>query len=269
MNHRRLVSRRRLVGLALTGLLAIACQACAPGDLGRQQPGYLQDTVLPALRAVASDIRGVAVSSYPLTGDEAELRARSHSIVSAQRGWSADRAYASAAESVGLADSTYQRRRRLVHSTGRTAYDAGPWSRRRDVLALVVSSETGEFEAFGHCASRVYRSDAIRRTALVHGAELSDADIRDTAGRIRANRRIVEQTILAMWNRIDDYRLELRRSVVEHPGASGRAAAAIETMAATVAGIESRLRPRAFPEQRRAGPRLPPPRHRDSDLMGG
>jgi hypothetical protein len=270
MSARRSVSRRRLGSLSLAGLLAIACQACTTGDFGRREPNILQDTIFPAVRGVVGDIRGVAVSSYALTGDEAELRARSETIIAAERGLSPDRTISATVESVGLAESTYQERRRAAHTSGRTAYDRGPRSRRRDTLAYVVDSETGDFVAFGEIALRVYRGDEIRRAALTDGAELSGDDIRDTAGRIRANRRIVEQTILAMRNRVDDYRLELRRSVVEHPDAYGRAAAAIGRMARAVDRIDARLRPRVFPEERIAGPRRQgSPRIPDTDLMGG
>lgn len=261
---------RRLGSLAIAGLLAAASQGCATGDFGRREPGLLHDTLLPTVRSVVSDIRGVAVSSYELTADEAELRARSETIIAAERGPLPDRFLSTTVESLGVADSTYQERRRIAHTAGRTAYDRGPWSRRRDTLALVVASETAELAGFGEVAVRVYRADEIRRSALADGADLSGDDIRDAAGRIRENRRIVEQTILAMRNRVDDYRLELRRSVVEHPDASGRAASAIERMAGTVDRIERGLRFRSFPEERMASPRHPgPSRHRDVDLMGG
>lgn len=270
MSARRSVSRRRLGSLSLAGLLMIVAQACTTGDFGRREPNILTDTILPAMRGVIGDIRGVAVASYALTGDEAELRARSETIIAAERGLSPDRTVSATVESVGLAESTYQERRRTAHTSGRTAYDRGPWSRGRDTLAYIVDSETTEFVAFGAIALRVYRGDEVRRAALTDGADLSGDDIRDTAGRIRANRRIVEQTILAMRNRVDDYRLELRRSVVEHPDASGRAAAAIGRMARAVDRIDARLRPRVFPEERMAGPRRPgSPRVPDAELLGG
>jgi hypothetical protein len=82
--------------------------------------------------------------------------------------------------------------------------------------------------------------------------------------------RLAPAEILAMRNRVDDYRLELRRSVVEHPDASGRAAAAIGRMARAVDRIDARLRPRVFPEARMAGPRRTgSPRVPDTELLGG
>jgi hypothetical protein len=259
--------RSRLHGLPLAAILMLSCQACT-GDFGRREPNLIQDTIFPAMRGIVGEVRGVAVSSYELTGAEIELKARSETIIAAERGLSPDRELSTMVESAGIAESTYQKRRRLAHSTGRTAYDSGPWSRRRDTLAYIVEAETIEFVSFGRIALEVYRSDEIRRAALTDGAELSADDIRDTAGRIRANRRIVEQTILAMRNRVDDYRLELRRSVVEHPDASGRAAASIARMAHAVDRIEARLRPRVFPEERMTAPRRHDIRNDPTALVG-
>ena len=106
---------------------------------------------------------------------------------------------------------------------------------------------------------RVYVQDKKRLRHLRKGGDVPADDVLDTTGRVRENRGIVEETILALHNRIDDYEIELRRSMLVHPdGRKAEVKNVIGRLANRVKRFEGRVRAIADPKGRK----------HHSDLLG-
>ena len=253
--------------------LALGVAACdTRGDFGRRKPSFFSDQIVPAARTAFREVRGVLVSSYDYTDDEAYMRSLGETLQSADRTPSVDRPLESAMERAGVRESTYEERRRITHNTGLSVHEDHPPSRRTQALALIIQLEIEQVQTFGRVVERVYDADARRRDALLHNGEVSGNDIQSSMGRMRENRRVVRQTILALRNRIDDYRLEVRRTQLEYPDVpADRVADAVERLAKTVSRLERRVRVWPFPEdaahEARRGHKVPAASN--SDLLGG
>ncbi len=242
--------RSRAVCIAVATALAAMAAGCAPtGDFGRQQPSYLHDTVIPAIRAAAHDLRGKVTSTYPYTADEERMRALSHNLIHVDRKKSIDRYLASGVQDLGIAESRYEENRRIANNTGKSAYERQPPSRRPYTLLNVVRADIWDFRKFGNSVELVYAADARRRRAILKHEDVPSSDLHNAIGRINENRRLVNQTVLAVRNRVDEYRLELRRSILEYPDAipEGRVTAAIDRLAGLVEIIQEQTRVWAFP----------------------
>lgn len=257
--HRRLADRflaashsasRAIAAAVVLGSLAATSGCSRTGDFGRHDPGLFEQSLLPSLRSLGRSFHGAPVSSFPLTDDEVELRARSRTIITGERRWSVERELSTAFEAAGLMNSKYQENRRTAHDSGLAAYQGRSASRRPSALADIVASERAEFRAFADVAYLVYGADAARHAVISRGDIQSLDIVGETAARVAENRRVVEQTVIAMWNRVDDYRLELRKSAVEHPDARDpRASFEVDRMADQAEEIERRLRVFTFPDR--------------------
>src|SRR4051812_43878224 len=74
----------------LPAALAAALSACAEtGDFGRPKASVWNDVVLPVTGSISAQARGEAVSSYPFTDDEDELRRRAWRFIAPahERSW--------------------------------------------------------------------------------------------------------------------------------------------------------------------------------------
>ena len=266
--------RRRLPVLCVAAIaIAVTVAGCAPtGDFGRRQPSYFHDTVIPAVRTAAHDIRGKLSSRYPYTADEERMRALSHNLIHVDRKKSIDRYLASGVQDLGIAESRYEENRRIANNTGKSAYERQPPSRRPYTLLNVVRADIWDFRLFGNSVELVYAADARRRRAILKREDVPSSDLHNAIGRINENRRVVNQTLLAVRNRVDEYRLELRRSILEYPDAipEGRVTAAIDRLAGLLEIIQDQTRVWAFPNDYvRNGKDSRPRRDRIPKLDGG
>lgn len=243
-------NRTLRISCATAIAIAVTAVGCAPtGDFGRRQPSYFHDTVIPAIRTAAHDIRGKLSSRYPYTADEERMRALSHNLIHVDRQKSIDRYLASGVQDLGIAESRYEENRRIANNTGKSAYERQPPSRRPYTLLNVVRADIWDFRQFGNSVELVYAADARRRRAVLRREEVPSSDVHNALGRIKENRRVVNETVLAVRNRVDEYRLELRRSILEYPDAipEGRVTAAIDRLAQLVEIIQDQTRVWAFP----------------------
>ncbi len=231
-------------------LAAAVIPACSmTGDFGRTEPTFIQEHIVPVARTAVREIRGVLTSDFDYTPDEEALRARSGTLLNRDRRWSLDRFLGAMIEDVGVADSRYETSRRVTHNTGASVYEHRLPSRTAQTLLGYLYAEVSLAEQFGDVADRVYQADARRRDDLLYGGEVSGDEIHNTTARIKSNRRVTRRTVLALRNRIDDYRLELRKSRLEHPDYPDYGVLpAIDRYAATVDALEDRLRTWPFPE---------------------
>lgn len=205
----------RCVLVAMAGVMLASCRTA--GDFGRQRPSYFYDHLVPATRVAVSNLSGVDASAYPFTDAEQELRAHSQALIE-NEGPSLRRDLDQAGIDLGIHDGSYQRKRRVAHSSGTADLDRERYPRHPDILLSVVTDDLHELQKLEASAIVVYQADRQRLEALRSGGDVPARDVLDTTGRVSENRRIVKQTILALHNRIDDYEVELNRSMLVFPG---------------------------------------------------
>ena len=206
-----------LVRLPLMIVLGLAMASCrTTGDFGRPRPSYFHDHFVPAIRSSVGDFTGIENSSFPLTAAEVELRARSVTIIE-NEGPSAARYFDQAGADYGFDEGTYQEDRRVAHSTGTPDLAEERYPRPAHILLAAVTEDVNLLDAFAAVAREVYRTDKRRLKALRKGGDVPASYVLDTTGRVQENRAIVENIILALHNRIDDYEIELRRSILAFP----------------------------------------------------
>ncbi len=221
------VGTEKLVCIATSGLrlllligIGTAMASCrTAGDFGRQKPSYFYDQVVPSIRTTVGDFSGLQTSEFPLTGAEDELRARSIAIIE-NEGPSLARYVDQKGVDYGIHEGTYQKDRRVEHSSGTPDLAGEEYPRHPRILLSAVSEDLSLLRGFTAVAVDVYRADKRRLKSLRKGGDVPAEDVLDTTGRVQENRAIVENTILALHNRIDDYEIELRRSVLVHPDGS-------------------------------------------------
>ncbi len=254
-------SRPRGTGIAVGLIAAIMAAGCAPaGDFGRPKQSFLSETVLPEVRGFVRKVRGVMSSRFELSDDEREMRALSYSLLNPAERASLPKTLSRALDDGGFSGSYYERRRRVEHMAGTPPYEASGPTRRDDTLISLIRSDTYLMRRFAAVADRVYRADAIRRRSLARGRDLAGGDILDTTARIEENRQVAADTLLAMENRVEDYRVDLRRSVLEYPQTRERyVSRLIRRLSLAVDELRSQLKWRTRPERiasakaRRAG----------------
>lgn len=198
--------------------LPLVLSACSDtGDFGRPRPGVWNDVILPITGSIAARERGEAVSDFPLTDRENELRDRAWRFVmpAAER---------STFDTL-LAD--YVRARVLPRSARPfdiTAYYtalvdqpfASPASRFRRI------GEDAEFDArligpFGAVAEEVLSADAARWKALHVAPGVAPAEAADARARILENRCLIAWVRQALDERTASYRYALDHGFIAMP----------------------------------------------------
>lgn len=226
----------------LVGVTIVMASCRTAGDFGRQKPSYFYDQVVPSIRSTVGDYTGVPNSEFPLTAAEQELRARSVAIVE-NEGPSTARHIDQKAVDYGIHEGTYQKERRVEHSSGTPDLADEEYPRHPRILLSAVSEDLNLLRGFAAVADEVYRADKRRLKSLRQGGDVPADDVLDTTGRVQENRAIVENTILALHNRIDDYEIELRRSVLAYPdGGKAGVDNAIGRLAQRVGRFETKIR---------------------------
>jgi hypothetical protein len=224
-------------------VLALAAAGCRPsGDFGRYDPSYFYDTAVPSVRHAVGRVNGNTSSGYALTVDEEELRARSRTLRELEGG-SIQRDLDEVAYQVGGDERDYQRERRVEHASGVAVLIPERDVRAPDQLLGAISQDLELLDPYEQVVVRVYDADMARLATLRDSGDVPADDVLDTTARVKENRLLVDDTILAMHNRIDDYEQEMRRSLLMHPNGSERDIAnAIGRLAHRVHKLERRVR---------------------------
>jgi hypothetical protein len=217
-------------------VLVLAAAGCRPsGDFGRYEPSYFYDTAVPSVRHAVGRVNGNTSSGYALTEDEEELRARSRTLRELEGG-SIQRDLDEVAYQVGGDERDYQRERRVEHASGVAVLIPDRDVRAPEQLLGAISQDLDLLDPYERVVVRVYDADMAR-------LDVPADDVIDTTARVKENRLLVDDTILAMHNRIDDYEQEMRRSLLMHPSGSERDIAnAIGRLAHRVHKLERRVR---------------------------
>ncbi|MGI9415818.1 MAG: hypothetical protein ACR2PM_19235 [Hyphomicrobiales bacterium] len=236
---------RRIFVLAVIVVTMTACRTT--GDFGRVKPSYYYDTLVPKMQHTFRKHKVAHRSTYPLTEDEEEMRARSFTIINNGR------------LPAMVQDQGFQRERRVDHSTGSADLYDHPYPREPDVLLAVIDEDLKLVRPFERVAVRVQKTDKRRLRDLRQGGDVPAQHVLNATARVEENRSVVDRTLLTLHNRIDDYEVEMRRSLLKYPGPhKHKLKNAIGRLAQRVRKLEMRMR------------RLSDPNGVDhySDLMG-
>lgn len=208
------------VKAGLVALMAVLAASCRPtGDFGRYENSFFYDTAVPATRNVVGRATGYGGSDYDLTRDEELMRARRRTLVELS-GPSLERDVDHVGAELGLDDRDYQREQRVAHSTGLAELTAHDRVRTPQQMLSAIALDLEMLDDFEAVTLRVYEADKSRLRSLRENDDVPADDVVNTTARITENRYLVDDTILAMHNRIDDYEIEKRRTLLEHPDGS-------------------------------------------------
>lgn len=234
----------RMMAITCLAVVATGVGGCSrTGDFGRQKPSFVTDQVMPGVRSVVHHVRGLRTSRFELTPDESELRALSRRLKQPLAAEGRPGKIGVFLDDVGVRDNDFQHKRRIAHDTGTAAYKAHGRARRPVTLLSLVETDNKVLRRFSRVAERVYRSDGVRRRELARGLDRSSDDIFDATRRIKENRRVVAGTMVALRNRIDDYRIHLRRGMLQRPHrAKTRVAVAIDRLESNTHRLRVMLR---------------------------
>lgn len=222
-------------GLKVSGALlaCIALAACAEtGDLGRPRASVWNDLILPATGSIAAARRGEAVSSYPLTDAEDELRDRSWRFLMPAHERARFEAEVANLVRTRVLPAAYHPSDRRTYLAALTAAPfTSPASRFRRI------GEDAEADArligpFARVALAVMEADRLRLKSLPFVDLLTEAEIADAAARVAENRCLVAWVKAELAERTDAYTYALEHAFIAMP--QGEAVAAERAIKALV-----------------------------------
>lgn len=200
-------------------LSAFALGGCAAqqGDFGRPVKNYVNDTLMPAIGDRLARQRGEPVSSFMLTDDEKELRARSYrSIMPIHRDafrarneteWVRTRIWP---DSLWRPDPTlyYRLMRKDDYQS-----NVGRWNAILDDITADIPLIQPYYVVWQEvCHADLERLEAMNRTV---GLTLNEAD--DAEARVWENRRVATWAVTALRWRIESYAYAIQRTAIEIP----------------------------------------------------
>jgi hypothetical protein len=200
----------------LLPLLAAGC-AAPVGDLGRPQPSFFNDEILPYVGNFTAAGRGEPVSYAPLTDDERQLRDLAYAILMPSHDRSEwDR---------GLAE---MRRTRIfandVPSFDSTGYADTllntPYRSSTARYARIIEdirADTLRADPFFANARRVVEMDTIREKSLSRVSHLTSNEREMATARVVENRMLIGWVYRRFGERFIGYRQALERLVIATP----------------------------------------------------
>jgi hypothetical protein len=198
--------------------MASALAACtATGDFGRPAPSIWTNALLPAIGEVASRERGIAVSSFPLTDLEKELRDRSWRFLmpAYDRSWF-DRLVADFARTRVLPANAFRSDRTAYYRALVGEAFASPASRFRRI-GEDAEADRLLIDPFGEVAARVIAADHARLRGLAYVRDLSADDVAQASARVIENRCLIAWVRSELQFRTDSYRYALEHAFLAMP----------------------------------------------------
>ena len=226
-----------------------ALSACATrDDFGRTKSNFFTEKVLPFTRAAIHEMRGITTSDYELTYPETQMRVYADSLKENGRGSSVQDNISYYAEKAGFYESDSEMSRFDVHNSGVSAFEYRGIARRPGALMAAIREDYRVSVAFARASEKVYSDDWARLQFLASSPDVNSSTHINVIGRARENRRIVLQTLRMLVNRVDDYRLEARDSLLRYPGGDkAKLYLEIDRLAVLIDEIRINIRPLASP----------------------
>ena len=226
-----------------TVFAAVFLSACVnQGDFGRLEPSsinrYLGHDVYSHVPGFASTVE----TAVPLTADESELRASAYNLVfvnahkQTHDHWSEPNRFISTTFPSGEPPNAIAYAQNLAVARYRSP------EARFNAIGDDIRADLMGIDAFQRAALSVYRADAVRLRDLDRVAT-SEKVAHTVSVRIAENRQIVEQTLVALTEKIAGYELALGDTIVVG-SLRGRAGAAqeLENIKRRFARLEADLR---------------------------
>jgi hypothetical protein len=211
--------RKHGAAAAAAASLCLALAACQPGhtgDFGRRADNVVTNTVLPQAGLFSAWARGEAVSLYPFTDDEIELRDRAWRFLMP--------AYDKANLQARLAELSYTRVLPPFPHSGRNHYHlllmSGDYlsvASRYHRLGEDIEADRELMVWFSQTAARVCAADRVRVHSLRQVRELNPVQADQAAARVAENRGLVDWVRRDMRERAAAYRYALEHMTIEAP----------------------------------------------------
>lgn len=216
-------NRLRPLGLVLAcGAIAAALGGCLrpEGDFGRPRPSYMNDTVMPEAGKLIAGVRGEAVSTFNLTNDEQELRARAWALIRPPH----------SADWISEAVVELQRTRILEpidHVLNPENYYALLASERYrssearyDRVIADADGDTVLIMPFCELAARVEDADRERMGTIGRRENLTREDYAGAVARVEENAQLIGWAKRAMRFRLTAYKIAVDKLEIETPSRS-------------------------------------------------
>jgi hypothetical protein len=203
-------------GVVAAALALAACQPGHTGDFGRRADNVVTNTVLPKAGLFSAWARGEAVSLYPFTDDEIELRDRAWRFLMP--------AHDKANLQMRLAELSYTRVLPPLPHSGRNHYhlllmseDYRSVASRYHKLGSDIEADRQLMVPFSQTAARVCAADRVRIKSLPHVRQLDPVQAEQAVARVAENRGLVDWVRRDMREKAAAYRYALEHMTIEAP----------------------------------------------------
>lgn len=208
-----MISRWLAICIAIAAPSLVFQNLAHAGDFGRPKPSLLEGLIPKQFWKGPV----IGYSSYPLTDLEEELRDRSYVLIrpNEPRGkWNIYIAGFQIAHLLppGMTDYDHTEYARMLLATLARS-EASSYNR----LIEDMGSDGGLVGPFVATACAVADLDSKRQRSLAYVGELSEGEIENALGRIRANRMVTAWVHRALHWRLGSYRYALERLVISLP----------------------------------------------------
>ncbi len=197
-------------------VLLAACSSSHTGDFGRRADNVVTGTVLPKAGLFSAWVRGDAVSLYPFTDDEIELRDRAWRFLMPSH----DKANLQ----MRLAELSYTRVLPPLPHSGRSHYhlllmteDYRSVASRYHKLGQDIEADRQLMVPFSQAAARVCAADRVRVQSMNTVKELHPTQLQQAAARVAENRGLVDWVRRDMREKAAAYRYALEHITIEAP----------------------------------------------------
>ena len=224
-------------------LAAVLLSACvSQGDFGRIEPSNINRYLGYDVYGHVPGFAGIRESVVPLTADESEMRARAYTLVyrnahtQTNDHWTEPNRFISNSFPSGEFPNAKAYSQTLAAARFRSP------EARSNAIGDDIRADLAGIDAFQRAALSVYAADATRLLDLDRVAT-SDKVGQSVSVRIAQNRQIVEQTLVALTEKIAGYELALG-DVIVIGALNSRAGAAqeLENIKRRFARLEAELR---------------------------
>jgi hypothetical protein len=210
----RSLAARLLLGPCL--VLLSACSSYHTGDFGRRSDNIVTNTVLPKAGLFSAWVRGEAVSLYPFTDDEIELRDRAWRFLMP--------AHDKANMQMRLAELSYTRVLPPLPHSGRSHYhlllmteDYRSVASRYQKLGQDIEADRQLMVPFSQTAARVCAADRVRVQSMNTVRELNPTQRQQATARVAENRGLLDWVRRDMREKAAAYRYALEHITIEAP----------------------------------------------------
>ncbi|MCA3562949.1 MAG: hypothetical protein IOC90_13715 [Methylocystis sp.] len=216
---RKAVAHGRLAPCAAAAALLSLLPACSPyqtGDFGRRADNVYNNVVLPQAGITAAWSRGEAVSLYPFTDDEIEMRDRAWRFLMP--------AHDKANMQQRLAELSYSRVLPPLPHSGLNSYflllmaeDYRSVASRYNKIGQDIEADRLLMVPFSQAAARVCAADRVRILSLNRVGHLDPIQREQAVIRVAENRGLIDWVRRDMRQKVAAYRYALEHVTIEAP----------------------------------------------------